>query len=57
MDERYDTPSGAVIKKNSVNVPFSVFDETEYENIAHISVSHLYNIRGSTGYQKTAKNV
>ncbi len=51
MDERYDTPSGAVIKKLCERA-FSVFDETEYENIAHISVSHLYNIRGSTGYQK-----
>ncbi len=51
MDERYDTPSGAVIKK-LCECAFSVFDETEYENIANISVSHLYNIRGSTGYQK-----
>lgn len=51
MDERYDTPSGAVIKKLCERA-FSVFDEVEYENIAHISVSHLYNIRGSAGYQK-----
>ena len=51
MDERYDTPSGAVIKKLCERA-FSIFDETEYENIAHISVSHLYNIRGSTSYQK-----
>jgi hypothetical protein len=51
MDERYDTPSGAVIKKLCERA-FSVFDETEYENIANISVSHLYNIRGSTDYQK-----
>ncbi len=51
MDERYDTPSGAVIKKLCERA-FSVFDETEYENIARISVSHLYNIRHSAGYQK-----
>ena len=51
MDERYDTPSGAVIKKLCERA-FSVFNETEYENIANISVSHLYNIRGSTDYQK-----
>ena len=51
MDERYDTPSGAVIKKLCERA-FSVFDETEYENIANISVSHLYNIRSSSDYQK-----
>ncbi len=51
MDERYDTLSGAVIKKLCERA-CSVFNETEYENIAKISVSHLYNIRGSTGYQK-----
>ncbi|MCF6202597.1 MAG: hypothetical protein L3J59_02865 [Methylococcaceae bacterium] len=39
MDERYDTPSGAVIKKLCERA-FSVFDETEYKNIANISVSH-----------------
>ncbi len=49
MDERYNTPSGAVIKKLCERA-FSVFDEMEYENIANISVSHLYNIRGSTDY-------
>jgi len=51
MDERYDTPSGAVIKKLCERA-FSVFDEIEYENISHISVSHLYNVRHSAGYQK-----
>jgi len=29
-----------------------IFNETEYENIASISVSHLYNLRSSSGYQK-----
>ena len=51
MDERYDTPSGAVIKKLCERA-YSVFNEFEYENIAAISVSHLYNLRGSSGYQK-----
>ena len=51
MDERYDTPSGAVIKKLCERA-FSVFDEIEYENIANISVSHLYNLRHSRGYLK-----
>ena len=51
MDERHNTPSGAVIKKLCERA-YSVFDETEYKNIATISVSHLYNLRNSTGYQK-----
>ena len=56
MDERYDTPSGAIIKKHCERA-FSVFDETEYENIAHISVPHLYNMRHSAGYQKQRQTV
>ena len=55
MDERYNTPSGAVIKKLCERA-YSIFDETEYKNIANISVSHLYNLRGSTGYQKQRRN-
>jgi len=51
MDERHNTPSGAVIKKLCERA-YSVFNETEYKNIASISVSHLYNLRGSSGYQK-----
>ncbi len=55
MDERYDTPSGAVIKKLCERA-CTVFDETDYENIATISVSHLYNLRGSSGYQKQRRS-
>jgi len=33
-----------------------VFNETEYKNIASISVSHLYDLRGSSGYQKQRRN-
>ncbi len=51
MDERYDTPSGAVIKKFCERA-CTLFGQTEYENIAQISVSHLYNIRKSSVYQK-----
>ncbi len=55
MDERYDTPSGAVIKKLCERA-FTVFNERDYENIAAISVSHLYNLRSSNGYQKQRRN-
>ena len=51
MDERYDTPSGAVIKKLCERA-HSVFNDMDYENIANISVSHLYNLRGSPSYKK-----
>ena len=51
MDERYDTPSGAVIKKLCERA-CTLFGQTEYKNIAKISVSHLYNIRKSSAYQK-----
>ena len=50
MDERYDTPSGSVIKKLCARAS-TLFEQTEYENIAQISVSHLYNLRASKGYQ------
>ena len=55
MDERYNTPSAAVIKKLCERA-YSIFDETEYKNIANISVSHLYNLRSSAGYQKQRRN-
>lgn len=51
MDERYDTPSGAVIKKFCERA-CTLFGQTDYENIAQISVSHLYNIRKSSVYRK-----
>ena len=51
MDERYDTPSGAVIKKLCARA-CTLFGQTDYENIAQISVSHLYNLRASKSYQK-----
>ena len=49
MDERYDTPSGAVIKKLCERA-HTLFGQTDYKNIAQISVSHLYNLRASAGY-------
>ena len=51
MDERYDTPSGAIIKKLCERA-CALFGQKDYENIAQISVSHLYNLRASKGYQK-----
>lgn len=55
MGERYDTPSGGVVKKLCERA-YSIFDEVQYKNIANISVSHLYNLRGSTGYQNQRRH-
>jgi len=51
MDERYGTPSGAVVKKLCERA-FILFSQDNYENLAKISVSHLYNLRDSKAYQK-----
>ena len=50
MDERYGTPSGAVIKKLCERA-FTLFSQDNHENLAKISVSHLYNLRDSKTYQ------
>jgi hypothetical protein len=48
-------PSGGVVKKLCERA-YSIFDEVQYKNIANISVSHLYNLRGSTGYQNQRRH-
>tara|TARA_B110000977_G_C11004043_1_gene465007 strand:- start:42 stop:1301 length:1260 start_codon:yes stop_codon:yes gene_type:complete len=51
MDERHETPCGQAVKKLCERA-CEVFDENEYTNLATISVSHLYNLRGSTTYHR-----
>jgi transposase InsO family protein len=51
MDEQHDTPCGQAVKKLCERAN-QIYDETRYENLANISVSHLYNLRASTSYQK-----
>jgi len=51
MDENHDTPCGQAIKKLCERA-HQVHTEVEYENLANISVSHIYNLRASAGYQK-----
>lgn len=55
MDERYDTPSGAVIKKLCERA-YTLFSQQEYKQLATISVSHIYNIRHSNAYQKRRRH-
>ncbi len=51
MDERHQQPSGPVIKKLCERA-YERFEEANYERLAGISVSHLYNLRQSTTYQR-----
>ena len=51
MDERHGQPSGAVLKKLCERA-YQCFGQTEYQRLAGISVSHLYNLRASKTYQR-----
>ncbi len=51
MDERHGQPSGAVLKKLCERA-YQRFDQVEYQRLAGISVSHLYNLRASKTYQR-----
>jgi len=51
MDELHGQPSGAVLKKLCERA-CQRFSQTEYQQLAGISVSHLYNLRSSKTYQR-----
>ncbi len=51
MDERHNQPSGPVLKKLCERA-CEQFDQTEYRQLAQVSVSHLYNLRQSKTYQR-----
>lgn len=51
MDERHHQPSGPVLKKLCERA-YTRFDQPEYQRLAGISVSHLYNLRGTRTYQR-----
>ena len=51
MDERHGQPSGAALKKLCERA-YKCFDQAEYQRLATISVSHLYNLHGSKTYQR-----
>lgn len=50
LDELHDTLSGPATRKLCERA-FTVFNDVRYERLAHISVSHLYNLRGSKRYK------
>jgi hypothetical protein len=49
MDERHGTLSGPATKK-LMERAFTIYGEERYGNLFRISVSHLYNLRGSKEY-------
>ncbi len=51
MDETHGQPSGAVLKKLCERA-FKRFGQSQYQRLAGISVSHLYNLRASKTYQR-----
>jgi len=55
MDELHDTPCGPAVKKLCERA-YEVFDESEYQSLASISVAHLYNLRASDGYKKERRH-
>jgi len=56
MDARHDTPSGPAVKKLCERA-CQLFGETEYQRLATISISHLYNLRQSPGYRHQRRSV
>src|SRR5680860_999971 len=53
--ERHDTPCGPAVKKLCERA-FEVFGQMEYEVLASISVSHLYNLRKSIPYTRQRRH-
>lgn len=51
MDEVHGQPSGPMLKKLCERA-YRLFGQQEYQRLASISVSHLYNLRPSTAYQR-----
>jgi len=51
MDERHKQPSSPVIKKLCERA-YRQFDDHQYQRLAVISVSHLYNLRQTRTYQR-----
>lgn len=51
LDALHQTLSGPATRKLAERA-FSLFADPRYERLAHISVAHLYNLRGAAGYQR-----
>ena len=55
MDALHGTVSGPATKK-LMERACHLFGDARFERLAGISVSHLYNLRGGTQYQRTRRH-
>ena len=55
IDALHSTLSGPATKK-VMERALLIFGDTRFERLARISVSHLYNLRGGTPYQRTRRH-
>lgn len=55
MDKRHDDICGHAIKK-LMERAYKKYEQQEYQRLANLSVSHLYNLRHSQGYQKQRRH-
>lgn len=53
-DELHDFPNGAAVQEILERMYF-IYEQKEYENIAQISVGHIYNLRASPEYLRITK--
>jgi len=51
LDQRHDTPNGLMVKKLCERAHHQ-FNDDDYKRLDNISVSHIYNLRKSSGYKK-----
>lgn len=54
VDEAHETLSGPATRR-ILHREYQVFGQEEYERLSGISVSHLYNLRGTSRYRETAR--
>jgi len=55
LDSLHSQPCGAAAKKLCERM-YRVHGDERYEALSHISVSHLYNLRKATGYQRQRRH-
>ena len=55
LDKRHDTPNGLRIKKLCERA-YHKFGDQDYVRLSNISVSHIYNLRKSSGYGKVRRH-
>lgn len=51
LDQRHDSPNGFMVKKLCERA-YQQFGDQIYKRLSQISVSHIYNLRKSSGYKK-----